>query len=214
MTVTVKEQLVQWPQESQAVQVTSVVPTGKKLPLGGLQETVVGGQPPEAVLVQVTNAPKCLWVTTLIFFGQLRTIGGQCGGFTVTAKVQLVVWPQESVAVQVTSVLVLTGKELPLGGLHETVVGPQPPVAELEKKTGTLPVQLLALIVIFDEQVSTMGGQGPPLVTVTVKLQTLLFPHESVAEQVTVVTPGGKLLPLGGLQERVSAGQPPVAELL
>jgi len=68
---------VQWPQESHAVQVTIVVPTGKKLPLGGLQVTVVGGQPPEAVLVQKTNAPKWLCVTTFIFFGQLRTIGGQ-----------------------------------------------------------------------------------------------------------------------------------------
>src|SRR5215472_8282057 len=115
------------------------------------------------------------------------------------ANVLFVVLPQESVAVQVTSVLTLTGKMLPLGGWQVTVVRPHPPVAELVKQTGTPPEQLVALTVILDEQVSTIGGQAPPLVTVIVKLQTLLLPHESVAVQVTVVIPGGKLLPLGGL---------------
>jgi hypothetical protein len=38
--------------------------------------------------------------------------------------------PQASVAVQVTVVLPM-GKVLPLGGVQLTVVGPQPPVAEL-----------------------------------------------------------------------------------
>src|SRR5207248_5596147 len=104
---------------------------------GGLQVTVVGGQPPVAVLVQETNEPKCLWATTLMLFGQWRTMGAQFGFCTVTAKVQLVVLPQASVAVQVTSVLVFAGKVLPLGGEQETVTGPQPPVAELLKVTAT-----------------------------------------------------------------------------
>ena len=47
-----KEQLVALPQPSLAVQVMVVLPTGKVLPLGGLQTTVGGGlQPPLAVLV-------------------------------------------------------------------------------------------------------------------------------------------------------------------
>jgi hypothetical protein len=50
---------------------------------------------------------------------------------TVTLKLQLVELPQPSVAVHVT-VLVPIGKALPLGGLQLTVVGAQPPVAELE----------------------------------------------------------------------------------
>ena len=50
-TVTVKLQVAVWPQASLAVQVTVVVPTGKVLPLGGLQVTVTGGQPPLAELV-------------------------------------------------------------------------------------------------------------------------------------------------------------------
>src|SRR5204862_233648 len=127
-TFTRKKQLVQWPQLSHAVQVTTVVPTGKKLPLGGLQLTVVGGHPPVAVLTQVTNVPKCFLATALMPFGQWSTIGGQVPPLTVTAKVQLVVLPQASVAVHVTRVLVLAGKQLPLGGEQLTVTGPQPPV--------------------------------------------------------------------------------------
>jgi hypothetical protein len=205
--------LVQWPQLSHAVQVTTVVPIGKKLPLGGLQETVVGGQPPVAVLSQETNVPKCFLATTFMFFGQWRTIGGHILPLTVMAKLQLVVWPHASVAVQVTSVLVFAGKVLPLGGLQETVTGPQPPVAELVKFT-TTPFEQPALTVMFDEQVSTIGGQTPPGLTVTVKLQFVLLPQLSVATQVTVVTPGGKLLPLGGLQTTLTGPHPPVAELV
>src|SRR5580765_6174972 len=99
-TLTRKKQLVQWPQLSHAVQVTIVVPIGKKLPLGGLQVTVVSGQPPVAVLTQETKVPKCFLETTLMLFGQWRTIGGQVPPLTVTANVQLVVLPQASVAVQ------------------------------------------------------------------------------------------------------------------
>jgi hypothetical protein len=50
-TVTVNEQLVDWPQLLLAVQVTKVVPIGKVLPLGGVHETFGGGlQPPVAEL--------------------------------------------------------------------------------------------------------------------------------------------------------------------
>jgi hypothetical protein len=50
MTVTRNEQFVHWPQVSQELQVTVVVPTGKVLPLGGLQVRLGGGlQPPVAV---------------------------------------------------------------------------------------------------------------------------------------------------------------------
>jgi len=51
-TVIVKVQLVIWPQELLAVHVTIVVPIGKQLPLGGVQNSEGGGlQPPLAVLV-------------------------------------------------------------------------------------------------------------------------------------------------------------------
>jgi hypothetical protein len=48
-TVTLKVQMVDPPQLSVAVQLTGVVPIGKVLPLGGLQCTTGGLQPPVAV---------------------------------------------------------------------------------------------------------------------------------------------------------------------
>jgi hypothetical protein len=50
-TVTVKLQLLDWPQESVALQLTVVVPIGNTLPLGGAQLVVIGGQPPLTVTV-------------------------------------------------------------------------------------------------------------------------------------------------------------------
>ena len=52
-------------------------------------------------------------------------------GFTVTVKLQLVLWPQVSLAVAET-VVVPIGKVLPLGGLALTNGGgEQPPLAEM-----------------------------------------------------------------------------------
>ena len=48
-------------------------------------------------------------------------------------------------------------------------------------------------------------------VTVTVKVQLLVLPLASVAVFVTVVTPGGKVLPLGGLLTRLVTLQLSVA---
>ena len=51
--------------------------------------------------------------------------------------------------------------------------------------------------------------------TVTVKEQFAECPQLSLAVQVTVVMPIGKVLPLGGLQVTVGGGlQPPEAELV
>ena len=69
------------------------------------------------------------------------------------------------------------------------------------------------MVVILVEQVSTSGAQLAGL-TVTVKLQLVELPQVSLAVQVTVVTPIGKVLPLGGLQTTVGGLQPPVAELV
>jgi hypothetical protein len=69
----------------------------------------------------------------------------------------LVLLPQESLAVVVTT-FVPIGKVLPLGGVDETNGGGlQPPKAEVEKNT-VAPLALVAVTVMFEEQVSTMGG--------------------------------------------------------
>src|SRR5262245_60619310 len=122
-TRTENSQLVALPQASWAWQMTMVLPIGKKLPLGGMQVTVVGGQPPVAELVKLTTAPLGVLAGTVILLEQFSTMGGQAPPVTVTVKLQLVELPQSSCAVQKTGV-VPTGKELPLGGLQTTVVVP------------------------------------------------------------------------------------------
>jgi len=143
---------------------TIVWPIGNELPLGGLQLTKGGGlQPPVAVLVKNTTVPLVLVVVTVRFDEQVRLIGGRA---TVTVNPQLVNWPQESLAVQVTIVLPI-GNALPLGGLQLTKGGGlQPPVAVLVKNTAT-GFELVADTVILDEQVRLMGGRT----TVTVNPQ-------------------------------------------
>jgi hypothetical protein len=69
---------------------------------------------------------------------------------------------------------------------------------------------LVAVTVMFDEQVRTMGGP----VTETVKPQLALVPQVSLAVQITGVVPMGNLLPLGGLQVTDGGLHPPVAETL
>ena len=64
-----------------------------------------------------------------------------------------------------------------------------------------------AVTVIFEEHTAISGG-----LTVTVKLQMLELPQESVATQVTVFVPTGKLLPLRGLQFTTAPLQPPLVE--
>ena len=64
---------------------------------------------------------------------------------------------------------------------------------------------------MFVGQVSTIGGFVTEL-TVTVKLQLVLFPQVSLAVLKTVVVPIGNVLPLGGLAETNGGGlQPPLA---
>ncbi len=75
--VTVKLQLVLVPQVSLAVQVTVVEPTGNVLPLGGVQVTVGGEHPPEAVLVQNTTAEfEHVCAVTRMLEEQFNTIWG------------------------------------------------------------------------------------------------------------------------------------------
>jgi hypothetical protein len=122
---------------------------GKVLPLGGLQFTVGGGlHPPVAELVKKTTAPLELVVATAMFVEQVRLIGVWV---TVTVKLQLVELPQVSLAVAST-VVVPTGKVLPLGGLAVTNGGGlQPPLAFTVKNT-LAPLGLVATVVMFDGQ--------------------------------------------------------------
>ena len=131
-TITVKEQLVEFPHPSTAAQVTVVVPSGKVLPLGGVQNTLRGAQPPEALLLKKTVALvlEQLVVVTVRLLEQLSLMGGQTNGLTVTVKVQLLVCPAPATVI-VTGVFP-TGKQYGNGTLYDTnrLVGLQKLVAK------------------------------------------------------------------------------------
>lgn len=108
------------PLASVAVEVTVVVPLGKKLPDAGTDVTVTPGQLSETVGANVTVAPHCPGLLpTVILAGQVR-VGG-CTSFTRTVNVHRP--PPEAVAV---TVVVPTGKKEPEAG--ELVTGPHTPL--------------------------------------------------------------------------------------
>jgi uncharacterized membrane protein len=127
---------------------------------------------------------------------------------TVTVNVQLAVFPLASVAVFVT-VVTPTGKVLPLGGTLTRFVTPQLSVALTVKLTLLrLHRPASAVKTRFVGHVTTGFCVS---VTVTVKVQLAVLPLASVAVFVTVVTPTGNVLPLGGTLTRFVTPQLSVA---
>src|SRR5258706_6947398 len=117
----------------------------------------------------------------------------------MTVKVQVLVLPLASVAMLVT-VVTPTGKVLPLGGVLTRLVTVQLSVAV------TVKVTLLRLHRPASAVRTRLAGQVMAgfwlSVIVTVKVQVLELPLASVAVLVTVVTPTGNVLPLGGVLTR------------
>ena len=125
-------------------------------------------------------------------------IGGEESAFTVTSKVQLLRFPQPSVATHVT-VRVPIGNELPDGGVQTTVT---PPDCASEaggdgNDTGMGLVPQL-FTTMFDGQV--MRGSMVSRITVTVNVQFVRSRQPLVTVQRTVETPRGKRLPDGGVK--------------
>jgi len=196
------------PLASVAVAVTVVVPTGKGLPLGGLLTRFVTPQLSVALTVKVTllrlHRPASVDDTRLP--GQV--INGFWSSVTVTVKLQLDWLPLASVAVLVT-VVVPTGKLLPLGGLLTKFVTPQLSVA-LAVKVTLLRLHRPASVVKTRLPGQVITGFCTS-VTVTVKLQLVVLPLASVAVFVTVVVPTGNVLPLALLLVRFVTPQLSVA---
>ena len=124
-TVTVNEQLAEFPAASITLHVTVVVPFGKIAPDTGEHELdPTPGQLSLAVGAgYVTAAEHCPGVfATDMFAGQL--IAGGCVSFTVTVNEQLAVFAAASLTVQLT-VVEPFGKVEPDGGLHAGVPDPE-----------------------------------------------------------------------------------------
>ncbi len=206
--VTVNVQVVMLPLASVAVLVTVVVPTGNVLPLAMLLRRFVTLQLSVPLTVKVTLL-RLHWPGSA---GRIRLVGQVSVGFwlsvTVTVKVQELVLPLASVAVLVT-VVVPTGNVLPLAMLLVTFVTRQLSVAL------TVKVTLLRLHRPGSAGSSRLDGHVMVAfcvsVTVTVKVQMLLLPLASVAMLVTVVTPTGNGLSLGGLLTKLVTRQLSVA---
>src|SRR5213594_1213108 len=127
-----------------------------------------------------------------MFAGQVTF--GFSVSLTVTVKTQLSVFPEASVAVQVTAVVPF-GKLEPEGGVEVRVTPGQLSLAVAEYVTtaehwpGSVLVTMSAGQAIFGFSVS---------LTVTLKTQLSVFPEASVAVHVTAVVPFAKLEPEGG----------------
>src|SRR5262245_28249245 len=132
--VTVKVQLLELPLPSVAVMVTTVTPTGNVLPLGGEATILLRPQLTAALTLKVT----LLRLQRSGSAVNTRLAGQSITGFwvlvTVTLKVQVLELPLASVATFVT-VVVPTGKVLPLGGVLTRFVTLQLSVAVTVKLT-------------------------------------------------------------------------------
>src|SRR5439155_777004 len=137
-----------------------------------------------------------------------QLISGFWVSVIVTVKVQVLVLPLASRAVLVT-VVTPSGKVPPLGGVLTRLVTAQLSVAV------TVKVTLLRLQRPASAGSTRLAGQVSTgfcvSVTRTVKKQTLVLPLASVAVLVTVVTPSGKVPPLGGVLTRLVTAQLSVA---
>src|SRR4029077_7757996 len=117
---------------------------------------------------------------------------------TFTWKVPVLVFPAGSFAVQVT-IVVPTGKVAPDAGLHETARSDNRlsgSVAETAKVT-TAPLEPVALVVTSAGTVKVGAVLSS---TTTAVLAVPVLPAASVAEQLMVVLPTGKVLPEAGVQ--------------
>ena len=183
------------PWESVAVHVTVVVATGNVLPEPGEQEAPI--VPSTRSLPDAENAtvaPEAPVASAVIAPGT-ETVGGVVS-CTVTLNEALPVLPDESIAVQVTVVEPST-KVLPEGGEQLGEMLPSMlSLADALKVTAAPPGP--AASAVIGAGTVTVGGVASRTVTVNVAMP--VSPSESVAVQVTVVEPIGKMLPAGGVQ--------------
>src|SRR5690606_14496683 len=116
-----------------------------------------------------------------------QTIVGASLSVTVMVKLQTVVFPASSVAVN-SIVLIPTGKSLPLGSpeVWETVALQLSSANAIGKFITALQLPTSVLAVIFDGQ-TIVGGRSSS--TVTTATQVLVFPFTSVTVKVTLFGP-------------------------
>src|SRR6266571_2877058 len=210
LMLTLKVQALVLPLPSVAVQVTTVAPFAKAVPLAGKQTTEALPQLSLAVgavkVVTAVHWPASVFFTMLA--GQAAMTGASLS-LTVTLKVQALVLPLPSVAVQVTTVAPFA-KAVPLAGMQTTEALPQLSLAVGAVKVATAvhwPASVF--FTMLAGQVAITGASLS--LTVTLKVQALVLPLPSVAVQVTIVVPLTNVLPLAGEQTTGAVPQLSVA---
>jgi hypothetical protein len=192
VTATMNEQVDIFPAASVAVEVTVVVPGGKRLPDAGLLTTVTPGQLSVAVgeanITVASHSPALF--ETVIFGGQIMT--GNSVSFTVTVNEQVDIFPAASVAVELTVVVPL-GKKLPGAWLVTNDITEQLSVAVGVANVTLAPQRPSSFgTIILAGQVITGGSVS---FTLILNLQVEIFAAASMAMEVTTVVPTGKKLP-------------------
>jgi hypothetical protein len=181
-------QLFVLPLASVATEVTSVPPTGKAEPLGGVLVTLI--TPPqlsEAVTLKVTlleHRPAA--ALTVMFAGHMIT--GAWVSRTVTVNVQVLVLPAASIAVLVTTV-VPTRNDEPLGGTLTITGVPGQLSVPVTVKVTLLEHWPGAVLTVMLAGQLMLGGCVSR--TMTRCWQKLVLPLVSVTIQVTTFVPTG-----------------------
>jgi hypothetical protein len=153
------------------------------------------------------EAEHCPLSAFTVTFGGTVSFGRSLS-LTVTVKLQVLVLPAWSVAVEVTTVHPSENCE-PEGGLEVTFTVPQPPEAVTWKLT--VAEHWPGSVFWLTLQGQVMVGLEVVPFTVTVKVQVAVLPAASVAVEVTVVVPTTKLLPEAGVLVTTTPGQLSVA---
>jgi hypothetical protein len=183
------------PWESVAVHVTVVVVMGNVLPEAGEQVApIVPSTRSLAEAENVTAAPEAPVASAVIGPGT-ETVG-LVVSCTVTVNEALPVLPDESVALQMTVVVPSTNVLPEAGEQLGEMLPSMLSVADAVKPTAAPPGPVASAVI--GAGTVTLGGVVSW--TVTVNVAVPVSPIESVALQVTVVEPIGKMLPDGGEQ--------------
>jgi hypothetical protein len=203
-TETVKPFEARFPNESVALQVTAVEPTGNLLPEEGEQPTGTAPLTLSTALggAQETMAPDRLTASTTSPVGTPVRTGGVVSR-TVTEKLAEATFRYESVALHVTLVKPIENA-VPDPGEHVTGNAPLTmSTACGAGKVTTAPYDPVASSVRLAGTPVMAGGVVSTTTTLNGRLATL--PLRSLAEQVTVVTPSGKVDPEAGRHDTATA---------
>ena len=198
-TVTVAVQVVVLPAASATVMVTTVAPRLAVLPAAGDCVVVsVELQLSTATTPAVRSGTRAVQLAPALTVWSAAHVVmlGAVVSTTVTVAVQVVVLPDESVAVSVTTVAPRLAV-LPAAGDCVTTTGQASVVVTEPVRSGTRAVQVAPAFRVWSAAQAVMTG-AVVSTTVTVAVQVVVLPAASAAVRVTVLAPRTAAEPASG----------------